>query len=164
MKKTILLGALLIAIAFQSANAQESKFKALFIYKFAEYIEWPGGSKDVTVGVVGKSEVFEELQAIAAGKPSFKVMALESSADLSKCQIVYVDKAASKSSPGYITSIAKQSILLVTDEREIAGKGSDISFYLEDAKLRFMISDKSIKSKSMMVSSKLLALGTPADN
>ena len=43
-----------------SSSAQESKFKALFIYKFSQYVEWPDGSKEVTIGVVGKTDVHKE--------------------------------------------------------------------------------------------------------
>ena len=59
-KKWISLYALLLLIFNVSLEtmAQESKFKALFISKFAEYIEWPSGSKNVTVGIVDDSDIF----------------------------------------------------------------------------------------------------------
>lgn len=142
-----------------SASAQESKFKALFIYKFAEYIEWPSSPTKIVVGVVGKSDVYEQLSAFAANKQNLEVVNIETTAESSKCQIIFVPKDKNKMIPDFADKIGSKSILLVSDDGDMVHSYADIGFYLEGGKLRFLISPKSIELKNMTPSSKLLSLG-----
>ncbi|SMD32363.1 protein of unknown function [Reichenbachiella faecimaris] len=147
-----------ILSSFQS-QAQESKFKALFIYKFAEYIEWPSGKKNVTVGVAGKSDVSKELSNFAASKGNMTVLDIAGPGDVNKCDIVFLPKSIDNQVSAYNSAIGGKSVLVVSENSDLTGKGSDIGFYLESGKLRFLISEKSIRDKKMIPSSKLLALG-----
>lgn len=160
MKRSILItGALLVGLLSSLAtNAQESKFKALFIYKFAEYIEWPDGSKDITIGVAGKSDVFDELSTFAASKTNVNVIKISSPSEVSKCKILFLPDSQNASASGYKAAIGSKSILVVSDEKSLVGPGSDIGFFTEGGKLRFQLSESNIKQKKMIPSSKLLAL------
>lgn len=160
MKRTILLTSVAImGLLFSiSANAQESKFKALFIYKFAEYIEWPGGSKDITIGVAGRTDVFDELSAFAASKSNITVIKIGSPAEVTKCQILFLPDSQNAMAGAYKSAVSSKSILIVSDEKSLVGPGSDIGFFTEGGKLRFKISESNIKQKNMIASSKLLAL------
>lgn len=151
-----------MVIAIFGANdafAQESKFKALFIYKFAEYVEWPSGERNVTVGVVGKSDVFTELSKFAASKGNIEVISISGPSDVDKCEIIFVPLSQDSEVKSYKSAIAGKSILLVSENSNFTGKGSDIGFYLESGKLRFLISEKDILAKKMTPSNKLMALG-----
>ncbi|MEP2023529.1 MAG: YfiR family protein [Reichenbachiella sp.] len=150
--------ALGLLISFQS-QAQESKFKALFIYKFAEYIEWPSGKKNITVGMAGKSDVSQELSTFAASKGNMTVMNIAGPSDVSKCDIIFLPKSSDSQVDAYNSAIGSKSVLMVSENSDLTGKGSDIGFYLESGKLRFLIHEKSIRDKKMIPSSKLLALG-----
>lgn len=150
----------LIVIGFSSrSHAQEAKFKALFIYKFYEYIEWPGGKDKVVVGVVGKSEVYTNLQKFAAAKSDISVISINSPSETSKCDILFIPRSSKGLISTYATAIGTKSILLVTNMRSLVGDMADIGFYSENGKLRFAISEGKIKGKKMLPSSKLLSLG-----
>ncbi|MFY0624755.1 MAG: YfiR family protein [Reichenbachiella sp.] len=142
-----------------SASAQESKFKALFIYKFAEYIEWPNGSGKIVVGVVGKTDVQKQLSTFAASKENIDVISIAGANDVSKCQIIFVPSSKNKMIPEFADKIGGNSVLLVSGDSEMVHTYADIGFYLESGKLRFLISPKSIEHKKMTPSSKLLSLG-----
>lgn len=149
----------LLVLSTVSSQAQESKFKALFIYKFAEYIEWPSGQSNVTVGIAGKSDVSKELSNFAASKGNMTVLDISGPSDVSKCDIVFLPSAEGGQISAYNSAIGGKSVLVVSENSDLTGKGSDIGFYLESGKLRFLISEKSIRDKKMIPSSKLLALG-----
>lgn len=149
---------LTVGLSHQS-HAQESKFKALFIYKFAEYIEWPSGKKNITVGIAGKTGVTKELSTFAASKGNMTVLDIAGPSDSGKCDIVFLPNSEDAKVGDYNTAIGSKSILVVSDNSDLTGKGSDIGFYLESGKLRFLIDEKSIRNKKMTPSSKLLALG-----
>ena len=143
-----------------SANAQESKFKALFIYKFSEYIEWPSSPSKIVVGVAGETDVYNQLSKFAASKENLEVISIMSAEESSKCNIIFLPSSHDKELSSYVSNINKRSILVVSENKSLVNKGADIGFYLEDGKLRFLINKESIENKSMVPSSKLLALGT----
>ena len=155
----ILMVTVLVAVA-TSAEAQENKFRALFIYKFIEYIEWPEKSDKVVVGVIGKSGVYDELSKFAATKSNIEVVNLKPTDQPGQCDFIYAPDEASESLGHFVSQINTQSVLLVCEDRKSMTKGVDIAFYLENNKLRFVIDKKSLEGKSMTASSKLLALGT----
>lgn len=159
--KKIVFGLILTLSILSSfySHAQESKFKALFIYKFAEYIEWPSGKKNITVGMAGKSDVSQELSNFAASKGNMTVLNINGPSDVDKCDIVFLPTSMDNQIGAYNSAIGSKSILVVSENSDYTGKGSDIGFYLESGKLRFLISEKSIRDKKMTPSSKLLALG-----
>ncbi|WP_109832129.1 YfiR family protein [Reichenbachiella versicolor] len=148
-----------LSIVSLSASAQESKFKALFIYKFAEYIEWPSSPSKIVVGVAGKSDVFNQLSTFAASKDNLEVKNISSASDSKSCNIIFLPNAQSGQLNSYVSTINGNSILLVTENSKLVPQGADIGFYLEQGKLRFLINKGSIESKKMVPSSKLLALG-----
>jgi hypothetical protein len=160
MKRRILIIAITLMglMACLSSSAQESKFKALFISKFAEYIEWPDGSKDVTIGVVGKSPVFDELSAFASKKSNITVIVINSPTEVTKCRILFLPETQNVQVGNYKAAIGTRSILLVSEERSLVGIGSDIGFFTESGKVQFKLSEPNIKQKSMIVSAKLLSL------
>ncbi|MCV9389334.1 YfiR family protein [Reichenbachiella ulvae] len=161
MKKTLIIITFLLSAVCvsQQAFAQESKFKALFIYKFSEYVQWPTNPGTLTVGIVGSTDVKEKLASFAATKGGIEVISINSASDAAKCHMLYVPSSEDKNLSLYTNFIAKKSILLVSDNSSKVGNGADIGFFLEGGKLRFKIDKQNIESKKMVPSSKLLALG-----
>lgn len=140
--------------------AQEAKFKALFLVKFSDYVEWPAGNSVTVLGVVGDSEVQEAAQAYAAKKPGLQVKKISSPAEAATCSIVFLSKNGLGALSGYVSAIDKGSTLLVIDGKDKVKQGADIGFYLEDNKLRYVINIANIESKNMIPSSRLIQLGT----
>lgn len=160
MKKIFILTLLFFTFLSSShLKAQENKFKALFIYKFAEYVEWPNTPAKLTVGVIGNTDVFKELSNFAASKGKMDVIKINSASEASKCNMVYIPSSQDNKIGDFKTSISKKSILVVSDNSSLVTRGADIGFFVDAGKLRFKINRKNIESKSMVPSSKLLALG-----
>lgn len=141
------------------AQAQESKFKALFLYKFSEYIEWQALENKVTIGVLGESDVFDHLSDFAKTRQSIKVIGISNPSQIDQCQILFIPKAQSGEIKNFVSAVGGKSILMVCDDQKYATKGGDICFYLNQGKLGFTINETSIKNKNMIASSKLLSLG-----
>lgn len=142
-----------------SVSAQESKFKALFIYKFSEYIEWSSNPSTLVVGIAGQTDVFDQLSVFAKAKDNLEVIKIQGASEASKCNIVFLPRSQDKVLANYASTIGKSSILVVSENEKLATKGADIGFFLEQGKLRFLINQQSIENKGMTPSSKLLALG-----
>ena len=168
MKKSAILIMGLLALS-AATKAQDEKFKALFMYNFTKYIEWPQAkqSGDFVIGVIGNSSIVDELNAIASkktvGAQAIKVKQVSSADDLSKMHIVYVTEGKSGEASGVAGQIKGKGVVLITDKPGYAQSTSGINYIKKDGKPNFEVSSKHLSEEGVKVSSQLAALGTAVD-
>ncbi len=168
MKKSalVILGLLALSV---TARAQDEKFKALFMYNFTKYIEWPQAkqSGDFVIGVIGNSAIVDELNVIAqkktVGAQAIKVKQVSSTEDLTKMHIVYVTEDKSGEASGIAGKIKGRGVVLITDKPGFAQSTSGINYIKKDGKPNFEVSSKHLAEEGVKVSSQLMALGTAVD-
>ena len=141
------------------------KFKALFIYNFIQYIQWPDSdtSGDFSIGILGDTSVAEPLREIArrrtVGDRKLIIEPVKEIEALGACRILFV--AGSKKDQ--LEEIRQQAedkhILTIGDTEEFAHQGVAINFTLVGEKLRFEIDCGAIERAGLKVSSQLLKLG-----
>lgn len=158
--RLIILGLLLLSSwSFSSAKAQDlSRYHALFIGKFIDYIAWPGKGDDLTIGVVGDSPVLKELQTTVGQRGKGTIKKISEVSDAANCQIIFLPSSQGKLFQQIKDAIADKSVLLVTEEEQFAWQGAGISFYLQDGKLRFLLNQAVASAKNLKISSSLLVL------
>ncbi|WP_075602903.1 YfiR family protein [Saccharicrinis aurantiacus] len=163
MKKKILV--LIMAIMSLSATGQQSMFKALFLFNFAKYIEWPQSSnqKDFIIGIYGSDDVEDELKKLASSrKINAKTIIIKKvgSPDEAKgANILYIPTSKSNSIDEITKSLLNEPTLIVTDKAKMCNKGAHINYALVDGKMKFEISKNNINSNNLKVSPKLISLG-----
>ena len=168
MKKSALVILGLFAVIF-SAKAQDEKFKALFMYNFTKYIEWPANkqSGDFVIGVVGGSAIIDELNAIAerktVGSQSIKVKQISASDDVTKMHIVYVPEGKSADAEALAGKVKGKGVVLITDKPGFAQSISGINYIKQDGKPKFEVSNKHLSEEGVKVSAQLLSLGIGVD-
>lgn len=160
MKKQIVITGLWLIMFFinHTASAQESKFKALFIQKFIEYTNWPDNRNEVVVGVFGNSQVLLELEKFSNSKRRYSIVKIAGAGDIAKCDVIYLPEAQDRNFDLVIQATVNKNVLLITDNSSFAGRGSCISFYLEDSKLKFIVNQDAVKKANLRLSSALLSL------
>ncbi|TAJ12312.1 YfiR family protein [Marinilabiliaceae bacterium JC017] len=165
MKKKILLVVLLLGYFIRPGNAQNEKFKALFIFNFTKHIEWRGGnpSEDFVIAVYGNSEVIDALQTIAktkaVGNKKIKVVKVTSPDDLPDCKILYLPPSKSNRLDDVLPHYQKGQTLIVTDKPGLSQKGASINLIEVNGKQKFEISKSNIEKQGLKVTSSLLSLG-----
>lgn len=149
--------------------AQDDKFKALFIYNFTKYMEWPTSKQtgDFKIGVLGSSPITNELKSFTAkktvGQQKIVVEEIMAIADCPKYHIVFVPAKAS-SNVGEITqNVANKGVLVVTDKQGMAATLSGINFTKVDGQQTFEISEKHIHEQGVSAAKSLLTLGISVD-
>ena len=168
MKKSALVIFGLLALC-ATTKAQDEKFKALFMFNFTKYIEWPQAkqSGDFVIGVIGNSSIVDELNAIASkktvGAQTIKVKQVSSADDVTKMHIVYVTEGKSGEASGVAGQIKGKGVVLITDKAGFAQTTSGINYIKKDGKPNFEVSGKHLSEAGVKVSSQLMALGTPVD-
>ena len=162
MKKLlcILAGTLLWLSIPQQCEAQAiSKYQAVFIYNFTKYLEWPTPKQPLVVGVMGNSSVLLELERSAKAKGnSFKVIKVATMDEVDRCDMIFLPKEQSRNFSLVAEKTRGKSILIVTEDADLAPKGAHISFYVENDKLRFIINQEATAARDIRVSSSLLTM------
>lgn len=169
MRKISLVSIMLLVALVGSVNAQSSeKYQALFIYNFTRYIEWPSAnSSEFTIGVLGKSSVYNELINIAEGRKvgaqTIKVKKFASAAEINNCHIVFISSDASSQIAAISSSAPGKNTLIITERYGLISKGAGINFIEEDGKQKFQMSRSNLQKTGLKVNNQLVSLATLVD-
>lgn len=164
MKKPLLL-ILMVFFILPLSQAQDEKFKALFMYNFTKYLEWPASkqSGDFIIGVYGNSPIISELNIIAqkrkVGAQPIVVKRVTEIDQFMDCNIVYVPTNKSAKVSEITEQCAKKGVVLITDKPGLAQTHSGINYIKIDGKQNFEINKRLLENQGIKVNSVLLSLG-----
>ena len=166
----ILLSLLAYNVKAQMIQADpNARIKALFIYQFTKYVEWPAGSKggEFVIGVVGNSSVVSVLEQMATtkkvGAQPIVVKKFSSASQVSGCQMLYLCSDKSSDFTAVLSKLKGKSTLLITEASGLAKKGSVINFVLQDNRQKFELSKNNASKFGLSVSSSLTQLAISVD-
>jgi hypothetical protein len=170
MKKFSILLGLMVMVISTTLNAQntESRYKALFIYNFTRYIEWPSnGTQDFVIGILGKSTVYSELLTIAdkknVGSQTISLKKFNSASEVSQCSILFIGNDASSQVASITTSMQGKNTLIITERPGLINKGAGINFVLDDGKQRFELSKTNMAKTGLKVNTQLMEMAMVVD-
>jgi hypothetical protein len=161
MKKIITT---LIAVFFTSVAYMQTtipKAQTLFIYNFSRLIEWPANYKTgpFVIGVLGTSEVADELEAYTKGKKvgsqDISVIRYKSPQEISTCHILFVPFAKTKQIPELVGLLSGKSTLIITEKNGALNEGSAINFVILQDKMKFELKPENASKYGIKFSSKL---------
>ena len=142
-----------------------AKVKALFIYNFSKYIEWPSTMDGATfqIAVLGEyPTLMSELNNMAttkkAGNRPFEIRNYNDVNQLGSCHILFVESKYSSEIANIVNRLQGRNTLLVTEGEGLAQSASAINFFYADNKQRMEINQANIVKYNLKVSSKLLAI------
>ena len=141
-----------------------AKIKAVFLYNFTKYIEWPKEYRQGTFvfGVLGDSPLYEELKNMAKTKKvmglSINVKKYSSLTEIANCHVLYISPDNSSKWDGVASKMAGKSTLLVTEKPGLAQQGAIINFVVKDKRQKFELNLSNAQKHQLKVSSSLEAL------
>ncbi|MEQ8324955.1 MAG: YfiR family protein [Vicingaceae bacterium] len=159
----IMIGVLSIAAGSGNFDTN-AKIKAIYIYNFTKYIEWPKDYRETNfvIGVLGDSPLFAELERMSASKQVFgqaiEVKKFLSASAVEKCHILYIPTGSSEPFSSVVSKIQSNSTLLVTDTPGMALKGSAINFVVQQNRQKFELNQNNAVKYNLKVSNSLEAL------
>jgi len=169
MKKKIIYLFVLILGVSQGISAQSSaRYQALFVYNFTRYIQWPSdNTQDFVIGVLGKSDIYKELQSVASNKKvganSIVIKQFASPSEIGRCQILYVSDEASAQVMQLVNQLQSKNTLIITERSGLSKKGAGICFAMEDGKQKFEISKSNVSKSGLMINNQLLDMAILRD-
>jgi len=153
-----------LALAGSGNYDTNAKIKAVYIYNFTKYIEWPQSyrQEDFVIGVLGETPLTEELTKMASSKKvlgqSILVKNYKSSAEIGKCHILYIPAGSNIPFSTIVGKVSGYSTLLVTDTPGMAAKGSAINFVVMQNRQKFELNESNAVKYKLKVSNSLEAL------
>ncbi len=162
--KALSIAALLMS---GSAFAQERPMHEVYsmmVFNFVKYVQWPdhAGSGEFVIGVVGNTEMYNTLNSWYGGKPrgakTIVIKKFNSAADVTDCQVVYIDKAKSGEFAAVNDKVKGKGTLVITDKNGLGEKGSAINFKTVDNKMKFELNQKVIEASNLKVSGSLTSM------
>ncbi len=156
---------ILFCSSFQGSGiADEYAVKGMFLYNFTKYIDWSASASGnlFVIAVFDKSEITRNLQQIAANKKvnnrSIEIRTVHSLEDAGNCQIFFIPRASGHILKEAVEQLGGRSILIVTEEKDMAKKGSCINIIEVDGKIKFELNDNAVKRDGLKIASQLEAL------
>ena len=164
-RKTLLLFLLALAslsVCAQSTVAREYQVKAVFLYNFTQFVEWPAAAGQTTqpfvIGILGTDPFGRYLEETVAGEKvagrSVIVQRFNDVSEITSCHILYINRI--KLNEETLAALRRRGILTVSDHNSFIQQGGMVRFYTANNKIRFQINLPVTKAAQLNISSKLL--------
>lgn len=151
-----------IRMPVQSAPATEYQVKAVFLFNFAQFVEWPPGegSAPLVIGVLGQDPFGGYLDQTVRGERvngrPLIVQRYHRVEDIRSCHVLFISRSESDRLDQIISSLKYRRILTVCDST--SGRGVIIRLVTEQNKVKLRINVEAAKAANLTISSKLLRL------
>jgi hypothetical protein len=143
----------------------EYAVKAVFLYNFSKFIEWPITLNDqMRLCILGADPFGNALSAVE-GKPvgsqrftSTRILSVHE-VETYACNILFIAQSELDHLQGVLDAVRGMPVLTVGDTEGLTREGVMIGFYIEQGKVRFEINQRAAEQAGLKPSAKLLQLG-----
>lgn len=164
----------LLFINFWTATAQappsrEVQVKAVFVYNFVQFAEWPATSfsdpsSPLIIGILGEDPFGSFLDRIVHGEKTgehpIQVRRFANAEEAGSSHILFIDKSKSRDIEQILEKLKGKNILTISDMKDFASRGGVIGLFVEDNKTKFEVNLKEYKNSNVVISSRVLRLAT----
>src|SRR4051812_30746309 len=165
---SVVAGAALLTarpLTAQSVRAAASEVQAVFLFNFAQFVEWPPEAfpdpqAPLVIGILGKDPFGNFLDETVHGERvrgrGFRVDRYRRVDDVKDCQILFISRSEAKRLEGILAALKGRPILTVSNGEDFERAGGIIRFILDESKIRLSIDLEAAQTARLTFSSKLL--------
>ncbi|WP_397534263.1 YfiR family protein [Roseateles sp.] len=144
------------------ATPQEAQLKAAFIYRFAQYTDWPPPPmREFNYCLVGAGPLQSALQEVSAkplaGAPA-QLRVIQSPRQAEDCQVLVLVDMDRLSWQRWISSLKDEPVLLIGDSPDAYRAGAVFTLVLEPNGLAFRVNNSEARRRGLVLSSQVLKL------
>jgi hypothetical protein len=145
----------------------EYKVKALFLFNFAKYVDWPEAAfptpgSPIIIGLIGQDNFKDELNRAVEGKivngRAIVVKRVSTDPEMNACHILFVSSSEKSRLDEILGKTRHWPVLTVGELAQFLAKGGIVNFTLKDEKIRLEIDLDSARQAGVRISSKLLSV------
>ncbi len=153
----------------QTSPLPEYKIKAVFLFNFTQFVEWPGdafnsNSDPFIIGILGTDPFGTYIDQAVAGEKvgthPITVVRYRSVNEINNCRLLFINIADDDDLRSVLSSLNNRGVLTVSDMKGFAASGGVIGFITQNNKLRLQINISAAKAEGLNISSKLLSVST----
>lgn len=142
-----------------------NKVKAVFLFNFTRFIDWPATSfsteeSPFIIGIVGNNPFGSYLQETVLGEKvgshNIIIQHFENEKSISDCHVLYINSSDAGKIKETISLIESKSVLTVGEASSFNKLGGIIRFYTKQNKIRLQINTEAARIANLNISSKLL--------
>jgi hypothetical protein len=165
----LFLSALGLSVFIRSACGAEApteyQVKAVFLFNFSHFVEWPPQSfttpsEPFVIGILGNDPFGARLDEAIRGEQinqhPLLVRRFHNVADIGGCQILYIDRSETAQLGRILEALGHRNTLTVSDLEGASQRGVMIQFATENNRIRLRINVDAARSAGLTLSSKLL--------
>ncbi len=167
-KRFLVLAALLFGVRAEAQSAMsESQVKAMFVYNFLKFVEWPAdtsvGAKDpfvvIIIGEGATADATEHfLESKMIGARPLVVRRIRWDQSLAGARAAFVLERDAKKLHRVLDAAASAGVLTIGEGESFTARGGVIGLLVEDRRVRFDVDTSAAQNAGLRISSKLLAL------
>jgi hypothetical protein len=147
----------------------EYKVKAVFLFNFAQFVDWPptaftNRQAPLVIGVLGEDPFGAYLDDVVRGEQvegrRIVVCRYRTVAEIDACHILFVSKSEAPRLSGVLDALKLRPVLTVSDLDRFAERGGIVRFVTEQGKIRLGVNADAAKRARLIISSKILRAAT----
>ncbi len=152
------------SLAAAAASLPEYRLKAMFVYNFVLFTEWPDNvGSTLGLCVYGPDPFAAEIDALSGkevGSRSISVQRKEIGEPLEACQIVFIAAPAINALPGVLEGLRGRPVLTIADSPGATRLGVALNLSVAGDRVSFEANLRAARGAGLNLSSKLLRLAT----
>ena len=159
--------------AAQQMPATEYQVKAIFLFNFTQFIEWPTDTfnksdSQMVIGVMGLDPFGSLLDDAVKGEVvnghPLVVRRCSNYEEAQNCQILFIKRLKNDKLDDLLAGLKGKRVLTVGEDPDFARHGGMVRFFMRDNKVRIQINLAATRASDLTISSKLLRLAEVNDS
>jgi hypothetical protein len=168
LNRGVLWAIVILALSVLPAKAEVSReyqIKAVFLYNFAQFTQWPEGAlpaekSPIIIGIVGPDPFGPTLVETVHGETILGhpliIEHFAHPADIKTCHILFISQPEVRHCDEILKTIKGKPVLTVGDTDSSASASAIIRFVVEKNKVHFRVNAEAARAANITLSSKLL--------
>ncbi len=154
---------------FAVAPTAEYQIKAVFLFNFAQFVEWPasafsGPSSPLVIGILGDDPfgpyLDELLKDERVGARPLQVRRYQRIDEVDTCHVLYVSRSEHAQLDKIMAMLGRRAILTIGDDETFSRSGGMIRLVKDGGRIRLRINLESAKACGLTISSKIIRPAT----
>ncbi|HZS08826.1 MAG TPA: YfiR family protein [Blastocatellia bacterium] len=155
----------LLATGASGQGSREYDLKAVFLYNFTQFVEWPSkafpnSSAPIIIGVLGADpfgrSLVETVQGETVRNRRLVVEHYSRVEEIKTCHVLFISQSEAGQLDRILSNLKGRSILTVGETPDFTQRGGVIGFVTEKNKIRLRINLAAARAAELTISSKLL--------
>jgi YfiR/HmsC-like len=153
------------SLASQTVRASASDIQAVFLFNFAQFVEWPAeafsdAKAPLVIGIMGDDPFGSILDETVRGETvrgrPFKIRRYRRVDDAKHCHILFISRSEAQRLEEILAAVKERPILTVTNSHDFDSQGGVIRFVVEQSRIKLSIDLEAAQATKLTFSSKLL--------